>query len=78
MKILQQISLTKSYQSRIELGAGDMDWMRGKILLKPENQLQLTEAVRLTSLLIFLLDNAISVIIVAGITRGICQSANYT
>lgn len=30
--------------SRQDLGAGDMDWMRGKIVLKPDDQLQLTEA----------------------------------
>ncbi|KAG5314080.1 DYI2 protein, partial [Acromyrmex insinuator] len=35
----------KNYMSRQDLGAGDMDWMRGKqILLKPIDQLQLTEA----------------------------------
>lgn len=48
IKILQHLSLTKTYASRQDLGAGDMDWMRGRVLLKPENQLQLTEAVRLT------------------------------
>jgi hypothetical protein len=31
--------------SRADLGAGDMDWIRGRVLLKPEDQLQLTEAV---------------------------------
>ncbi|XP_029672896.1 dynein intermediate chain 2, ciliary isoform X3 [Formica exsecta] len=41
----QPISLGRSmYISRQDLGAGDMDWMRGKILLKPDDQLQLTEA----------------------------------
>lgn len=53
MKILQHLSLAKSYVSRQDFGAGDMDWMRGKILLKPDDQLQLTEAVRLMSLLTF-------------------------
>lgn len=45
LMILQHLSLTKSHASRQDLGAGDMDWMRGKVLLKPEDQLQLTEAV---------------------------------
>lgn len=40
------------YISRQDLGAGDMDWMRGKILLKPDDQLQLTEAVCFIPLLI--------------------------
>ncbi|XP_071647830.1 dynein intermediate chain 2, ciliary [Temnothorax longispinosus] len=40
----EHLSLAKSYASRLDLGAGDMDWMRGKILLRPEDQLQLTEA----------------------------------
>lgn len=51
LTILQQL-MTKSFVSRADLGAGDMDWMRGKILLKPEDQLQLTEAVRLILLLV--------------------------
>lgn len=54
-----------------------MDWMRGKVLLRPDDQLQLTEAVRSMSLLTSSLNNFISVI-VPGITRGICQSVNYT
>lgn len=40
--------------SRQDVGAGDMDWMRGKVWLKPDDQLQLTEAVCLFSNLIFL------------------------
>ncbi|XP_044009131.1 dynein intermediate chain 2, ciliary isoform X2 [Aphidius gifuensis] len=40
-----QLSITKSRASRVDLGGGgDMDWLRGKIFLKPEDQLQLTEA----------------------------------
>uniref|UniRef100_A0A0C9RDK3 DYI2_0 protein n=1 Tax=Fopius arisanus TaxID=64838 RepID=A0A0C9RDK3_9HYME len=39
-----QISVGKSRTSRIDLLGGDMDWLRGKIFLKPEDQLQLTEA----------------------------------
>ncbi|XP_025990622.1 dynein intermediate chain 2, ciliary isoform X3 [Solenopsis invicta] len=42
--ITKEQSLTKSYVSRLDLGAGDMDWMRGKTLLRPDDQLQLTEA----------------------------------
>ncbi|XP_076686586.1 dynein intermediate chain 2, ciliary [Andrena cerasifolii] len=30
-------------KSRLDIGGGDMDWMRGKIYLKPDDQLQLTE-----------------------------------
>ncbi|CAK9798086.1 Dynein intermediate chain 2, ciliary [Anthophora plagiata] len=37
----RHISLMKS---RMDLGGGDMDWLRGKVYLKPEDQLQLTEA----------------------------------
>ncbi|KYN45207.1 Dynein intermediate chain 2, ciliary [Trachymyrmex septentrionalis] len=40
----EHLSLLKSYMSRQDLSAGDMDWMRGKVLLKPTDQLQLTEA----------------------------------
>ncbi|KYM96979.1 Dynein intermediate chain 2, ciliary [Cyphomyrmex costatus] len=39
----EHLSLAKSYMSRQDLGAGDMDWMRGKVLLRPDDQLQLTE-----------------------------------
>jgi len=46
--ILQHLSMARIYSSRQDLGGGDMDWMRGRMLLKPEDQLQLTEAVRLT------------------------------
>lgn len=46
--------------SRQDLGAGDMDWMRGKVLLRPDDQLQLTEAVCLMSLLILLLNSSVS------------------
>lgn len=35
-------------KSRLDVGGGDMDWMRGKIYLKPDDQLQLTEIVRST------------------------------
>ncbi|XP_076240760.1 dynein intermediate chain 2, ciliary [Calliopsis andreniformis] len=35
---------TGSFKSRIDLGGGDMDWLRGKTYLKPDDQLQLTEA----------------------------------
>ncbi|KOC64238.1 Dynein intermediate chain 1, axonemal [Habropoda laboriosa] len=31
-------------KSRMDLGGGDMDWLRGRAHLKPEDQLQLTEA----------------------------------
>ncbi|KOX69960.1 Dynein intermediate chain 2, ciliary [Melipona quadrifasciata] len=31
-------------KSRVDLGGGDMDWLKGKVLLKPEDQLQLSEA----------------------------------
>ncbi|KAK2585476.1 hypothetical protein KPH14_010133 [Odynerus spinipes] len=34
----------KSRMSGVSLAGGDMDWMRGKVLLKPDDQLQLTEA----------------------------------
>ncbi|CAK9815927.1 Dynein intermediate chain 2, ciliary [Anthophora quadrimaculata] len=37
----RHISLMKS---RMDLGGGDTDWLRGKVYLKPEDQLQLTEA----------------------------------
>jgi len=36
-----------------------MDWMRGKVLLKPSDQLQLTEAVCLIFLLILLLNSSV-------------------
>ncbi|XP_015109774.1 dynein intermediate chain 2, ciliary [Diachasma alloeum] len=39
-----QISIGRSRTSRIDLLGGDMDWLRGKIFLKPEDQLQLNEA----------------------------------
>jgi len=39
------LQLSLKNLSRADLAAGDMDWIRGKILLKPEDQLQLTEAV---------------------------------
>ncbi|XP_076753588.1 dynein intermediate chain 2, ciliary [Xylocopa sonorina] len=39
--LTRNVSLLKS---RVDIGAGDMDWLRGKVLLKPEDQLQLTEA----------------------------------
>lgn len=29
----------------MDIGAGDMDWLRGRIFLKPEDQLQLTDVV---------------------------------
>lgn len=45
-RMFQHLSPTKSYVARQDIGAGDMDWMRGKILLRPDDQLQLTEAVR--------------------------------
>ncbi|KAL6255258.1 hypothetical protein P5V15_013596 [Pogonomyrmex californicus] len=40
----EYLALSKSYISRQDLGAGDIDWMRGKVLLRPDDQLQLTEA----------------------------------
>jgi len=49
----QSLYLLKAV-SRAELGAGDMDWARGRVLLKPEDQLPLTEAVRLILSLFFL------------------------
>lgn len=54
MSILQHLSLTKSYTSRQDFGASETDWMRGKILLKPDDQLQLTEAVCLIFYLLLL------------------------
>lgn len=36
-------------RSRVDLGGGDMDWIRGRVFLKPDDQLQLTEAVCLAS-----------------------------
>ena len=40
------MSLTaKSRSSRMDVGGGDMDWLRGKVFLKPDDQLQLSEAV---------------------------------
>lgn len=37
--------------SRQDLAGGDMDWIRGKVYLKPDDQLQLPEIVsNLTSL----------------------------
>lgn len=70
----QHLSLTKTHMSRQDLGAGDMDWMRGKVLLKPEDQLQLTEAVMLAFLqvLIYYYVNFILEIIILGITRRGC------
>ncbi|XP_014477799.1 PREDICTED: dynein intermediate chain 2, ciliary isoform X2 [Dinoponera quadriceps] len=40
----EHLALTKGHISRQDLAAGDMDWMRGKVWLKPDDQLQLTEA----------------------------------
>ncbi|XP_032675983.1 dynein intermediate chain 2, ciliary-like [Odontomachus brunneus] len=40
----EHLALTKSHISRQDLAAGDMDWMKGKVWLKPDDQLQLTEA----------------------------------
>ncbi|XP_046434111.1 dynein intermediate chain 2, ciliary isoform X2 [Neodiprion pinetum] len=37
------LSKEKSRMSRQDMGGGDMDWMRGKIHLKPDDQLQLPE-----------------------------------
>ncbi|XP_043249584.1 dynein intermediate chain 2, ciliary [Colletes gigas] len=34
---------TSTMKSRYELGGGDVDWMRGRVYLKPEDQLQLSE-----------------------------------
>ncbi|XP_033354456.1 dynein intermediate chain 2, ciliary [Bombus vosnesenskii] len=31
-------------KSRVDLGGGDMDWLRGRVFLKPEDQLVLTDA----------------------------------
>ncbi|OXU21878.1 hypothetical protein TSAR_015959 [Trichomalopsis sarcophagae] len=38
-----ELSLSRSRTSRLDLG-GDMDWMRGKVLLRPDDQLILSEA----------------------------------
>ncbi|XP_020281477.1 dynein intermediate chain 2, ciliary [Pseudomyrmex gracilis] len=45
-KLKHLSSGTKTHLSRQDLGAGDLgpDWTRGKVLFKPEDQLQLTEA----------------------------------
>ncbi|XP_023290225.1 dynein intermediate chain 2, ciliary isoform X2 [Orussus abietinus] len=37
------VSLSRSRSSRHDLAGGDMDWLRGKIFLKPDDQLQLSE-----------------------------------
>ncbi|XP_074093610.1 dynein intermediate chain 2, ciliary isoform X1 [Cotesia typhae] len=42
--ISRDLSVARGRTSRMDLVAGDMDWWKGKVFLKPEDQLQLTEA----------------------------------
>lgn len=60
----------------MDIGA-DIDWLRGKIFLKPEDQLQLTEVVCMFSLLKLHIYYVFSNLIfkfdkILGITRRIC------
>ena len=64
----------------MDLGGGDMDWLRGRVFLKPEDQLVLSDAVCAP----FHYWNIIHSNIIhtknktLGITRRDCKSSDYT
>lgn len=71
----------------MDLGGGDMDWLRGRVFLKPEDQLVLSDAVCapfhywniIHSNYVFLrkfVTNSKNKTL--GITRRDCKSSDYT